>query len=322
MKKRLFKSVLAVMLAVIMLLVFAACGDGGNTGSGGKDKKIVVLLKNVVNPFWVDVQTGAKAAGDDTDGFTVDVIAPVTADSNEEQINLIDQQLLDPPDAFVIAPADSQGIAPAIQRINEKGIPVINVNTRITGEGAKYDSFVATDNVEVGYVTMKALAEKMGGKGNVVIILGVTGQQNTSDRLEGAKKAIDEFPDIKILDEQTANWNRAESMKVMQDLLQKHADINAVFTQNAEMAIGASEAIKQAGKIGDIKIGGIDVFKEIIDKIKAGDVTLTNDGVSYQQGYQAVMAAIDVLNGKQISDRIKIETKIVDESNAGEYKFD
>ena len=329
------KKILAVILTIAVVFTLTACGSGGgatggsggqassNTsgGSGGSDNKtIVVLLKNLTNPFWVDVKKGAEKAGADF-GYNVKVVAPVIADNNEEQIQLLEQELLNPPAAFVIAPADSMGIAPAVEQINQLKIPVINLNTRITAEGLDIVTFVATDNIEVGKVTMEALAEKMGGKGNVVIITGVPGQQNSIDRRDGALQAIENYPDITVVDEQIANWNREESMKVTQDLLQKHAQIDGIFAVNGEMAIGSSEAVRQAGKTGQVKIAGIDVFEEVINRIKNGDVTITNDGVSQTQGYNAVKAAIDVIEGKQVDPRIRIPTKIVDESNAGEYTF-
>lgn len=334
MKKNRGIAAFAALACVLSLL--AGCGGTGSSAapssagtaapaapvpaeaSGVEGKKVIVILKSLTNPFFVDLGDGAKAKGQEL-GLEVEVQAPVTANNNEEQIQLIEQAILQSPDALVIAPADSEGVAPAIEAANEAGIPVINVNTRIKGEGLRVETFVATENYDVAYLTGKALAESMGGKGNLVLITGVPGDQTNIDRTEGAKAALAEYPDITIIDEQFANWKRDEAMKIAQDLMQKHSDIQGFFSMNGEMALGTAEAIAQADKTGQIQLAAIDITEEIAAAIQAGKITMTNDGRADAQGSVSVQAAADLLAGKTIDERITIDSKVVTLDDIDEY---
>ncbi|MDD4189091.1 MAG: sugar ABC transporter substrate-binding protein [Eubacteriales bacterium] len=333
------KKYLALILVFAMAISLMACGStpapttakpttqSGSTTQPGTTtkaeydltgKKIVVVLKNLVNPFWVDVQTGCLSL-DGKYGVEVEVVAPVASDNNDEQIQLIEQKLIEGCDALVIAPSDSKGITPAIEAANQAGVPVINLNTGITGEGLKLETFVATENYDVAVKTAEALAKAMNYTGKIVILEGVPGQQNSIDRTNGALDTFAKYPNMEVIDDQIANWSRSEAMKMMQDLLQKHAQIDGVFAVNGEMALGTAEAVAQAGKTGEIFISGIDITKELTEAVRDGKITLTNDGVSDVQGSTAVQAAIDVLNGLTVEKRIVIDTVNVTLENIDEY---
>ena len=134
----------------------------------------------------------------------------------------------------------------AVQAAHEAGIPVIGSNTRVNTD--LLTSYVGSDDVQSGYMEAKTVLDKIGCKGNVVIIEGPIGQSAQISRLEGNKKALAECPDVKVIEQQTANWSRAEAQKLMENWLTAHpGQINGVIGQNDEMALGAIEAIKAGG---------------------------------------------------------------------------
>lgn len=324
------KRIAALLMAAAMATTFTACGssNGGssNGGSSGGDsaeggKNITVILKNSTAPFFISVAEGAKAAGEEL-GYNVEVKTPVdTAEGsgNEQQSQLCEEAIVNGADLVVLCPVDTEAIVPAAQKIADEGIPIVSLNTRMADESLA-KTFVGLENVQQGYETAKALFEKMGGKGTLIILEGSTGAQTSLDRIEGCKKALEEYPDIKLVASQSANYSRAEALNVAQNLLQSYPDVTAIFCCNDEMALGAAEAVDAAGKTGKIMISGQDANDDAISALKEGKITLTSFGNPYMQGYESIVAAADVLEGKDVKDFYEVATKVVDESNADTFK--
>ena len=150
---------------MMCLTLLAGCG-GDNKSGGEGGKEILVIVKNSTAPFWISVMDGAKAAGEEL-GYNVTCKTPVdTAEGsgNEQQSNLCEEGIVSGTNCLVIAPVDSEAIVPATKKVNDAGIPVVNLNTKITDE-SQYKTFVGLENVNQGYDTAKALFEAMGGSG-------------------------------------------------------------------------------------------------------------------------------------------------------------
>jgi putative xylitol transport system substrate-binding protein len=138
-----------------------------------------------------------------------------------------------------------------------------------------------------GYLEGKSVLDRIGCKGNVVIIEGPIGQSAQISRLEGNKKALAECPNVKVLEDQTANWSRAEAQKLMENWLTAHpGQINGVIGQNDEMALGAIEAVKEANlNLKDFAIAGIDGITDGLRAVKAGEMTsILQDARAQAQG--------------------------------------
>ena len=312
------KKALACLLSCLLIMsLFAACGSDSSETNGSDaaqstdgDINITFIVKNLVNPFWVSTKEGALAAAKDY-GVNVEVLAPLKADNNEEQIQEVEQAIAKKVDAIVIAPADSSGIVPAIKGVNEANIPVINFNTKIKGDEAKYESFIVAENYSVAKKVCTKLAEMMNQEGELILLTGVTASQSTIDLTKGAHDALAEYPGIKIVAEQTANFARADAMTVTQNLLQANPNVKAIYAENDEMALGAYEAVAQAGKTGQIMIAGTDGNADAIAAVKDGKLALTCNKDPYMQGYKAVEAAVKFLKGEQIEKQILVEASLV-----------
>lgn len=325
MKKKFFAVVLVSVVAVNMLLAgcsSATSSSAANTTSSAasteKDiqgKEVTMILKNLTNPFFITVKEGGEAAAKEL-GLTLTVLAPLKADNNEEQTQMAEQAIVNQTDALIMCPSDSNGILPAMQKVNEAGIPIVDLNTKIGGDDVFWKTLVGIENYDAGYETVKAIAEMMGGKGKMIIIEGVTGAQTSIDRVTGALAVLEEYPDIEVVARQSGEYNRAKSMDVVQNLLQTYPDVNGIYCCNDEMALGAVEAVAQAGKTGSIVIGGSDANADARQAILEGKMNFTCDTQPYQQGYQAVQAAAAILRGETVDEFVKVDIKIISKENA------
>ncbi len=317
------KKFFVLLLALTIVIAFTACGstDPSMANDEAEQKDVVVILKNNTVPFFISVAEGAKAAGEEL-GLNVIVKTPVeTAEGsgNEQQTHLVEEAIVSQAHCVVMCPVDSQAIIPAMEKLKEAGIPVVNLNTRIADAGM-FETFVGLENFNQGYDTAKALLEGMGGKGKMFIIEGSTGAQTSIDRVKGALAAIEEYPDVEVVAQQSANYNRAEALNVVQNLLQSHPDVNAIFCCNDEMALGSVEAVDAAGKTGSIFISGQDANDDACEALREGKIFVTSFGNPYMQGYTAVKAAADLLNGQELEDFYEVKTIVVDSSNVDTFK--
>lgn len=200
----------------------------------------------------------------------------------QEQFNTMITQKFN---AIIFVPIDIEAGATAVQAAHDAGIPVVGSNTRVNSD--LLTAYVGSDDTISGYMEAKTVLDKIGCKGNVVIIEGPIGQSAQISRLEGNKKALAECPDVKVLEQQTANWSRAEAQTLMENWLTSHAgQINGVIGQNDEMALGAIEAIKSAGlKTEDFAIAGIDGITDALSAVKEGTMTsILQDARAQAQG--------------------------------------
>jgi ABC-type sugar transport system substrate-binding protein len=329
MKKNVLR-VMALMVALFMLIVAAGCQKDSNSANDAADTKnatttsenssakentqekkpsssdnieVSLLVKKLSSSFWVDIENGVKDACAELGWTLRETLCPITPDSNEEQIELLEQDLLDPPDLYILCPADSKGIAPAIEQINKAGVPIINVNTRIDGEGLEVVSFVGVDCRQIAGQVAEAMAKEMNYKGNIVILQGTTGSQTGIDYYEGAVEVYEKYKDIVILDSQVANYQRQEGMTVTQNLLQKYDNIDAIHACNLEMALGAAVACEQAGRT-NILICGINMSDEGAKALKDGKLGIIADDNPYNVAYTSIYTAKDYFDGKDVPENV------------------
>lgn len=261
---------------------------------GNKEYTIVCMTKNSTNPYMVGMWDGAKQAGVDMN-INVIVAAPAVDDSIEEQVSIMETYIDQGVDGFVISPSDSNGIQPAVDMANAAGIPVVAIGTA-SNTGCFLRSGV--DYYETGYATMKALCEQAGGEGGVIILEGPAGAQNAQERLQGAKDALAEFPNMKLLASQAANFKRAEAINVMENLLQGAGvkeNLKVIYAANDEMALGGIQVLKASGITG-VLVGGADGNKDASTAIKNGDLAMTYNTDPFGSTYLGIVYIVQYLN--------------------------
>jgi ABC-type sugar transport system substrate-binding protein len=225
------------------------------------------------------------------------------------------------PDVIVVNAVDPAAVVPSLKKASDAGIPVLMQNADTNDEGHKYTkAFVGSQSYDQGYAVGQMIAKELNGQGSIVIIGGKAGQTDAVNRTAGMKAAFaDAKANINILAEQPADWSKDKALTVMQDLLTRYQNINAVFAHDDPMALGALQAIKAAGKQSGIKVFGVNGNKEACSAIQSGDMAGTALQLSYLVGVYTVRAAYDVTNGRLVPSKILAPTAPVTKDNVSQW---
>jgi ABC-type sugar transport system substrate-binding protein len=253
--------------------------------------KIGYIAKNTTNPYMVAQAKGVEYAGE-VMGFEAITQAPATADSVEEQVKIMEDMIQQGCKAIIVHCADSNGIMPGVRKAQDAGIIVLTIGTP-----AAEPTFLRTgvNYKETGEVIAEQIAQKLGGKGNVIILEGPPGAANAIERLNGINETFAKYPDIKVVASQTANFKRTEGMQVTENLIQKYTDVDAIIGMNDESALGAIQALKAAG-MTDVLVGGFDGSADATAAVEAGDLYVTYNTDPYGSGFIACAYAVQYLN--------------------------
>lgn len=177
---------------------------------------------------------------------------------------------------LVVAPENSDGLGPALAQAKAKKIPVLTIDRTAGGTACTdFMSFVGSDFYGQAGIAADDLATATGKKAQVAILSGTPGNNVTTDRTKGFQDRIrSTYPDVKVVASQTANFDQTDGQKVMEQLLQAHPGINAVYAENDEMALGALQAVRSAGKTPgkDVKVVSIDGIKQVVQDVSGGQV--------------------------------------------------
>ncbi|MDT4993940.1 MAG: galactofuranose transport system substrate-binding protein [Actinoplanes sp.] len=235
-----------------------------------------------------------------------------------KQISDVEQMIDSGVQLLVIAPLNSDGWDSVFAKASAKKVPIITIDRKINATPCtNYLTFIGSDFAEQGKRAADAMAKALGNKGNVAILLGAPGNNVTTLRTSGFKDEIAKVaPDIKITFEQTGNFAREDGQKVTEQLLQSHPDINAIYGENDEMALGAEVALKGAGKkAGDVKLVSVDGTKGAVQGIIDGWFSSVIES-NPRFGPLAFETATKFFNGEPIPSDIIIQDRSYDESNA------
>lgn len=317
-------SVLTFLGLIIGGMMLTGCGGSGGTGGTSSTsctgpvplpKKAhyrIGFSQEVDNAPWriaetTSVQEAASAAGDT-------VIYTDAQNSDSKQVSDIESIIAQHPDVLLISPLTEDGEVSAIKQAHAACIPVFLLDrdadhSKVT-PGVDYVSFLGSDFVKEGQRVAAWMATATHGNANIIELQGTTGASAAVDRTKGFAEGIANYPNMKIIAAQDANFDRATALKVMQTLLQSHPNVNVVYAENDEMALGAIDALKAAGKVPgkDVLIGSMDGENGGLQAIMSGE-----EGVIVQcnprLGPNAFQAINDYANGK------KVPTWIVSQDN-------
>ncbi len=300
--------------AAAAVLFLGGCGsatlDGDNKDSGvveekdSKDLVVGVSLSTLNNPFFISVKEGIVDLAEEK-GSQVKVLD--AQDDTSKQSNDVDDLIQQGVDILLINPVDSSAITPAVEAANSAGIPVVTIDR--SSEGGQVLTLVASDNVEGGKMAAQYIEEISGENAKVAELEGIPGASATNERGKGFNEYAKDKLDI--VDKQTANFDRAKGLTVMENMLQSKPEIQAVFAQNDEMALGAIEAIQAAGKTGNIQVVGFDGTDDGLDAIEAGTLSATVAQQPEEMGKLAMQAAFDHFSGKDVEKSIASPLELI-----------
>ncbi|MFQ5861829.1 MAG: substrate-binding domain-containing protein [Candidatus Brocadiales bacterium] len=294
------KKTLLVLALISIALLF----------SGAKKKEyyvgVTLLTRDV---FYQQLEEGLKEEAK-ASGVTLRIqSAEKDLNTQTSQIeNFITQRV----DALVICPVDSIGVGAAIERANKRGIPVFTADIR--SEEGKVVCHIASDNHQGGALAGEYLAKMLGGQGEVAII-DHPEVASVQERVRGFKDAVKNHPEMKIVDQPSAQGDRDRAMVVMQNMLLSHPDVKGIFAVNDNCALGALAALEAAGR-QDIVIVGFDATPEAQQAIKKGGA-LKADVIQYPIaiGKTTIQTIMRHLDGQKVPLEIPIDTGIVDKES-------
>ena len=251
-------------------------GTGGTGGSGGSSAPstkaagglITIIVNDPSNPYWLTEGNVASAEAKKL-GYTANVSAS-KGDVNTES-SIIDTAIANHSVGIILDPANASGSEGNIKRAMAKKIPVFLVNAEINETGIALGQLVS-NNAQGAAIGAQQWIKVAGTKGKYAELHGLPSDNNAATRSNGYKSVISQYPNWKKVADQTANWDRAQGQQKTQSILQANPDINAIISGNDEMALGAIAALKQAGKLKNVTVGGFDGSPDAVTAIKNGEL--------------------------------------------------
>jgi erythritol transport system substrate-binding protein len=252
---------LLLAAAVSTLLSSAAWAEG----------LISIIVNDPANPYWLTEGNVAKATAESL-GYTANVAAH-KGDTNAESTQ-IDTAITNKSVAIILDPANADGSVGAVKKAVDAGIPVFLVNAEINQEGLAKAQLVS-NNAQGAAMGATQWQTAIGEKGTYVELFGNPADNNAATRSNGYETVLTQYPDLKKVGKEVADWDRTKGHNKMQSLLQANPDINGVISGNDEMALGAIAALKEAGKLANVKVGGFDGSPDAVAAVKAGEMAYT-----------------------------------------------
>jgi ABC-type sugar transport system substrate-binding protein len=226
--------------------------------------------------------------------------------------------------AIIVNPVDTDATAAMSKLAADAKIPLVYVNREPVNVNTlpANQAFVASNEQESGTLETKEICKLLGGKGKAVVIMGELSNQAARQRTKDIHDVIktDECKGIQIVEEQTANWDRTQGSDLMANWLSSGVEFDAVISNNDEMAIGAIQALKAAGKdMSKMIVGGVDATQDALASMQAGDLKVTVFQDAAGQGKGAVDAALKLAKGDKIDKKVYIPFQLVTPANVKDF---
>lgn len=274
-----------------------------------KRLRIAVIPKSTAHLFWVSVHAGALAAAKEG-GAEILWNGPPTESDYSRQIQIVDSMIAQRVDGIAIAAAERKALVSAVDRAAAAGIPVVVFDSGLDTQS--YLSFVSTDNYEGGKLGARKLAELMGGKGEVAIIMHAPGSFSTMDRESGFRDAMKaEFPGVRIAAEQFSMGDRAKARAAAENILSAQASLGGFFASTEPASAGISLALKARKRNGAIQFVGFDSSDAMLEDLRDGTLHATVVQDAFRLGYDPVRMLIDRTRGVAPPRQVNLPARVV-----------
>ena len=275
----------AIASAGLLGLGLTACGAGDTEANSGVTKIGVTVydMSSFITAGKEGMETYAKAND-------IELVWNSANNDVATQASQVDSLINQGVAAIIVVPAQADSLAPQVAAAKEKGIPMLAVNAAL--ESPDLAGNVQPDDVAAGAQEMQMMADRLGGRGNIVILQGPLGGSGEINRGKGIDQVLAKYPDIKVLAKDTANWKRDEAVNKTKNWISGFGpQIDGVVAQNDDMGLGALQALKEAGRTG-VPIVGIDGIEDGLNAVKSGEFI----GTSLQNGTVELSAGLAVAN--------------------------
>jgi len=301
------------MLPLCCLLFFTQCK---NSNKQTRQKKIAVVVSTLNNPWFVflaeTAAAKAKALGYDAKIFDSQNNTALESDHFE---NIIVSGF----EAILFNPTDADGSVANVLKAKDAGVPVFCMDREINSADAA-TSQILSDSYSGAVAIGKYFTQQLNKKGNYVELLGLLGDNNTRARSKGFHSVVDNYPGLKMVAQQSADFDRNKGLEVMESILQAHPDIDGVFCGNDAMAMGAYQALISSGKADKVKVFGFDGAEDVITSISENKVSATGMQFPKVMAETAAQFADEYIKGKRdFPKKIPVAVELVMAKNIKDY---
>jgi ribose transport system substrate-binding protein len=311
--KRNSHTIVSFALMLFVLFFIGGCKNKGNSGP----PKIAVVISSLNNPWFVflgeSAAAKAKALGYEAKIFDSQNNTALEADHFE---NVIASGYT----AILFNPTDADGSVANVLKAKSAGVPVFCIDREINSTSAA-TSQILSDSYSGAVAIGKYFVQLMNKKGTYIELLGIVGDNNTWARSKGFHSVVDNYPSLKMVAQQSAEFDRNKAMDVMESLLQAYPDIDAVFCGNDGMAMGAYQALVSAGKDKKVKVFGFDGAEDVITSIGENKVAATGMQFPKIMAETAAQFAHEYINGRRdFPSKIPVAVELVTVKNIRDYQ--
>ena len=307
-------SLALALLLTLLPMVAAQAQDGRHSEPPPLRPRIALVLKTLANPFFIEMERGAHEAADKV-GAELVVRAAAQETSVDEQIDIVRALIGARVAAIVIAPADSVKLVPVLRLAKDSGIAIVNVDNRLDRDFAMRSGlgevpFVSVDNVKAAYLSAVVIARAATGPVEAAVIEGIRSAANAQARKIGALKAFAQFPNIRVVAMETANWRADEAHVIARKILAEHPRLGLLFCANDVMALGAIRYLREQD-IRHVRVAGFDALPEAVAAVRSGDLAATLDQQAAAQGGLGVQMAADLIHGVPVRQETLVDVRVV-----------
>lgn len=310
--KELNRKHLLLLLVLFTLFVVNGCKSKSNTGP----KKIAVIVSTLNNPWFVFLAENAAAKAKEL-GYETKIFD--SQNNTALETDHFENALASGYNAILFNPTDADGSVANVLKAKAVGVPVFCMDREVNSSEAA-TSQILSDSYSGCVAIGKYFVQQMNKKGKYVELLGLVGDNNTWNRSKGFHGVVDYYPGLKMVAQQSADFDRNKAMEVLESVLQAHPDINGVFCGNDAMAMGAYQALVAAGKANNVKVFGFDGAEDVITAIEEGKISATGMQFPKVMAYTAATYADEYFKGKRnFHKKMPVAVELVTKENIDDY---
>ncbi len=316
--KKLSNMIAALALAAVAVCGLTSCGKSGSSSATdtAATAKIAVVISTLNNPWFVVLAETARDRAKEL-GYEATIFDsqndPAKEASHYENIVASGYQ------AVLFNPTDADGSIANVRKAKEAGIPVFCMDREINATDAAV-SQVLSDNYSGCVALGQFFVQEVGESGTYVELLGLVGDNNTWNRSKGFHSVIDRYSDLKMVAQQSADFDRAKALEVLESILQANPDIDAVFCGNDAMAMGAYQALVSAGKADKVKVFGFDGADDVVKLIAEGKIVATGMQFPKVMAQTAAESADEYIKGKRdFPQKTPVAVELVNKDTVGNF---
>jgi ABC-type sugar transport system substrate-binding protein len=310
----------SLLLFPVLLLLFALVAVIGYQNRSGTDterpKKVAVVISSLNNPWFVVLGETAAAQAREL-GYEAHIYD--SQNNTALETDHFENILAGGFHAILFNPTDADGSVPNVMRAKAAGVPVFCMDREVNSTQAA-TSQILSDNYSGCVAIGKYFVEQMNKQGTYVELLGLVGDNNTWNRSKGFHSVVDHYPNLQMVAQQSADFDRNKGMEVLESILQAHPSIDAVFCGNDAMAMGAYQALLAAGKADKVKVFGFDGADDVVEAIRNGKIAATGMQFPKVMAKTAALYAHEYFEGRRdFAQKMPVAVELVKQENVDNY---